>query len=84
VVFHDPFVPKYREDGHERTGVALTDEELRRSDAVVILTDHSTVDYQRVVEKSQLVVDTRNATAKTRPTARIVSLSSSTPAPARI
>ena len=83
VVYHDPFVPKFREDGHERSSVALTDGELERADAVVIVTDHSTVDYQRVVERSRLVVDTRNATAKTRPTARIVSLSSGTSVPAR-
>ncbi len=31
-------------------------------DCVVILTDHSHLDYARVVELSSLVVDTRNAT----------------------
>jgi UDP-N-acetyl-D-glucosamine dehydrogenase len=29
---------------------------------VVIVTDHSDYDYSRIVEQSQLVVDTRNAT----------------------
>jgi len=29
---------------------------------VMILTDHSDYDYQRIVDESQLVVDTRNAT----------------------
>jgi UDP-N-acetyl-D-glucosamine dehydrogenase len=77
VFYHDPFVPKYREDGHEHASVALTDKEIESADAVVIVTDHSTVDYQRVVDLAGVVVDTRNATAKlTKGKGRIVSLAS--------
>ena len=80
VVYHDPHVPTYRENGHERHGVALTDDEMRRADVVVIITDHSTIDYQHVVDTAALVVDTRNALAKTMPSrARIVSLTPSAP-----
>lgn len=76
VVFHDPHVAKYREDEHERLGVALTDGELEQADVVVIVTDHSAVDYQRVSDKASLIVDTRNALAHTpRSKARVVSLS---------
>lgn len=60
--YHDPFVPVLDEDGVHRTSVELTDEELRGADCVVITTDHSAVDYERVVRLSRLVVDTRNAT----------------------
>ena len=77
VVFHDPYVPRFREDGHEHVGVDLTDDELDSADVVVIVTDHSNVDYQRVVDRARLVVDTRNATKRTTPKARIVSLSTS-------
>jgi UDP-N-acetyl-D-glucosamine dehydrogenase len=63
VVYHDPYVPSFREDGHEHTSVPFTDAELARADAVVIVTDHSSVDYQRVVDLAAVVVDTRNATA---------------------
>jgi len=63
VVYHDPHVPSFREDGHERVSVPFNDGELARADAVVIITDHSSVDYQRVVDLAALVVDTRNATA---------------------
>ena len=62
-MYHDPNVPSFREDGHERVSVPFNDEELTRADAVVIITDHSSVDYQRVVDNAALVVDTRNATA---------------------
>ncbi|MCC6244141.1 MAG: nucleotide sugar dehydrogenase [Gemmatimonadaceae bacterium] len=77
VEFHDPFVPEFREEGHTRVGVELTDEMLRWADAVVIVTDHQSVDYQRVVEQATLVVDTRNVTAKTSGgSAKIVGLAS--------
>jgi UDP-N-acetyl-D-glucosamine dehydrogenase len=77
VVYHDPFVPKYREDGHEYSSVALTDKEISSADAVVIVTDHSSVDYQRVVALAGVIVDTRNATAKlVKGKGRIVSLAS--------
>jgi UDP-N-acetyl-D-glucosamine dehydrogenase len=77
VEFHDPFVTDFREDGHVRRGVELSDETLKWADAVVIITDHKIIDYQRLVDHSALVVDTRNATAGLTPgRARIVTLSS--------
>lgn len=60
--YHDPYVPVLEEDGIRRESVPLTDEELSAADCVVITTDHSTVDYERVVRLAPLVVDTRNAT----------------------
>ena len=77
VFYHDPYVAKFKEDGHEHVSVALTDKEITHADAVVIVTDHSSVDYQRVVDIAGVVVDTRNATAKlTKGKGRIVSLAS--------
>src|SRR6266404_3691991 len=80
VFYHDPYVPKFREDGHEHSSVPLTDDEITRADAVVIVTDHASVDYQRVVKLARVVVDTRNATAKlAKGKGRIVSLASPSP-----
>ena len=77
VRYHDPYVQSFREDGHEHSSVALTDAELGMSDAVVIVTDHTKIDYQRVVRLAKVVVDTRNATAKlAKGKGRIVSLAS--------
>jgi UDP-N-acetyl-D-glucosamine dehydrogenase len=72
VVYHDPFVPSFREEGHEAFSVALTAAELGRTDAVVIITDHTALDYQFVVDHAALVVDTRNALAKVRPSRALV------------
>ncbi len=66
VEFHDPFVQQFRENGHVRKGVALSDEMLRWADAVVIVTDHKVVDYQHVLDEASLVVDTRNVTSGLR------------------
>ena len=82
VVHHDPFIPRFRDGDHdaggehrERIGVELTAAELGKADAVVIVTDHSRIDYQQIVDDSVLVIDTRNATARTsRGRARVVSL----------
>jgi UDP-N-acetyl-D-glucosamine dehydrogenase len=82
VVYHDPWVPSFRENGHEMHGVALTAERLAASDAVVIVTDHSTVDYQLVADHASLVIDTRNMMKKTRASkARVVPLSSTSDTP---
>ncbi len=79
VVYHDPYVPTFQEDGVRHESVSLTDQELLRCDAVVIVTDHTSIDYQRLVNTTSLIVDTRNATAHVVPgRARVVPLSSTT------
>ncbi len=79
VEFHDPFVAEFREDGHVRKGVELSDEMLRWADAVVVVTDHHVVDYQRVADQAALVVDTRNVMANLKPgRALVVGLASGT------
>jgi UDP-N-acetyl-D-glucosamine dehydrogenase len=75
VDYHDPWVASFRENGHSKSGLALTKEVLERADAVVIITDHSNVDYQMVANHARLVVDTRNATSKLKSSrARVVPL----------
>jgi len=84
VSYHDPGIPQIRlgEDDH---GVFPADAPVMKSvpfekldgyDAVVIVTDHTSLDYARLVREAKLVVDTRNATRKVRSgaKARIVSL----------
>src|ERR1043165_7141232 len=55
VRYHDPYVEEVRfDDAHTEgggaalTSVALADEELKAADCVVIVTDHSGIDYTRV------------------------------------
>jgi UDP-N-acetyl-D-glucosamine dehydrogenase len=62
VRFHDPHVPEMRLDGYTLKSVDLTDEQISGADLVVILTDHTSIDYGRVVRLAHRVYDTRNAT----------------------
>src|SRR5580704_10009377 len=63
VSYHDPYFPfigKGRKYDLQMKRAELKD--LAQYDCVVIVTDHSDYDYKDVVQQSQLVVDTRNAT----------------------
>lgn len=64
VSYHDPHIPKapkVRSWPHlpPLESQPLTPELLRAQDAVVIATDHSAVDYVRVLKNAALIVDTR-------------------------
>ena len=59
VSYHDPHVARLRE--FELDSVAL-DPAIESSDCVVVVTDHSSIDYDDVVQRARLVVDFRNAT----------------------
>jgi UDP-N-acetyl-D-glucosamine dehydrogenase len=65
VDYHDPFCPVIADDGHTPLrhlpmhSVPLTDAALADADVVVVVTDHTDVDYGRVAQKARLVVDTR-------------------------
>ena len=58
VSYHDPHVPVLEEHELRLASVPL---EAAAYDAVVIVTAHSGIDYERLVEEAQLVVDFRNA-----------------------
>ena len=60
--YHDPNVPTFpqmREHQFDRSSVPLTAETLKDYDAVVLLTDHSDLDYALLADHAPLLVDTR-------------------------
>jgi UDP-N-acetyl-D-glucosamine dehydrogenase len=59
VSYHDPFVPELPDEGLRSVPL-----EPGAYDCVVIVTHHSAVDYDRLVEEANLVVDFRNATGR--------------------
>ena len=64
VTYNDPYFPsigKGRKYNLNLRSVPL--DQLDQYDCVAIITDHSDYDYRNIVEQSQLVIDTRNATA---------------------
>jgi UDP-N-acetyl-D-glucosamine dehydrogenase len=68
VAYHDPHVPviqQSREHGHWAglESVSWDRQTIDSFDAIVISTDHASVDYSALAEWGRLVVDTRNAMA---------------------
>jgi UDP-N-acetyl-D-glucosamine dehydrogenase len=64
VTYSDPHVPRFREDGQEFRSVELTPDAVAAADCVMIVTDHTAVDYRMIKRRAKLVVDTRNALPK--------------------
>jgi UDP-N-acetyl-D-glucosamine dehydrogenase len=64
VTYSDPHVPRFREDGQEFRSVELTPAVVGAVDCVMIVTDHTSVDYGMIKRAAKLVVDTRNALPK--------------------
>jgi len=61
IAYHDPFVPAVTLNGRASKSVNLTASVLRGKDCVLILTDHSNIDYQLIARNSRFIFDTRNA-----------------------
>jgi UDP-N-acetyl-D-glucosamine dehydrogenase len=84
VSYHDPYVPEVRfDDSHTEGGgeplqsIELTDEEIKGADCVIIITDHSGIDYERITSTASFIVDTRNALTgelRRKASARIIRL----------
>jgi len=64
VRYNDPYVPVVLIENKKIHSVKLTKKELKKYDAVVILTDHSVYDYDFIVKNSRLIIDTPNAIKK--------------------
>jgi UDP-N-acetyl-D-glucosamine dehydrogenase len=68
VDYNDPFFPQLHKMRHydysEKRSKPLDPKSLASYDCAVIATDHTSYDYAAIVEHSQLVVDTRNATRR--------------------
>ena len=60
VSYHDPYVPTAELGGVFTKSVPLSATGLARQDCVVILTNHSPVDYDLILRHAPLIVDTRN------------------------
>ncbi len=66
MAYNDPFVPSVKVNGQVMESQSLSDETVRNADCVIITTDHSSYDLEKIVGNAKLVVDTRNATKVVR------------------
>lgn len=61
VQYHDPLVAAFEIDGLKLGSTELTKENIASSDCVVIVTDHTSLDYKLIADNAALIIDTRNA-----------------------
>ena len=61
VQYHDPYLPELIEDGEKLNSVEFSSEAVQAADCLIVVTDHSSIDYGLVAEHAKQVVDTRNA-----------------------
>lgn len=64
VTYNDPHVRSIALDGGVMKSTELSEAVMKQADCTVVLTDHTSYDYEWIVKHSPLVFDTRNATAK--------------------
>ena len=66
--YNDPYFPEMHKMRHynfaDMKSVELTPAALASYECVIIATDHSSYDYDAIVESAKLVVDTRNVTRR--------------------
>ncbi len=60
VSYHDPHVAAFSENGHEYRSVALTPGTLEAADCVLVVTDHTAIDFHLVKRHARVAVDTRH------------------------
>ncbi len=72
ICYNDPYIPNFAEDGVHFNSCPLSEDLLKSVDCVVLVTDHSSYDYQWLVDRSKIFVDTRNATKKVTDTRNII------------
>jgi len=65
VRYHDPFIPELHEEEFSLASTPLTAETVRAADCVVIVTDHTKLDYAMVAREARALVDTRHVVART-------------------
>lgn len=62
--YHDPYIPKLklgRRCKVVKDSIPLTPQTLSSYHCILIVTNHSNVDYQMIKEHARLIIDTRNA-----------------------
>ena len=61
VEYFDPYIPDFVFDKRKNKSLDdLNSEVLKKFDAVIILTDHSNIDYELIKDNAALIIDTRN------------------------
>ncbi|MFA5104878.1 MAG: nucleotide sugar dehydrogenase [Candidatus Margulisiibacteriota bacterium] len=74
VSYSDPHVPEARIGSRKMKSVVLNQKNVSSADAVIVLTDHSAFDYEKIVDNARLVLDTRNAVKSKKNSKKVIKL----------
>jgi UDP-N-acetyl-D-glucosamine dehydrogenase len=67
ISYHDPYISELRVNGTVLHSKLLDKNLLKNTDCVVIITDHTKLDYKMIEKEAKLIIDTRNAIKKKAP-----------------
>ncbi len=62
IFYHDPYISSFLLQGKKYNSVKLADDFIGKADIILITTNHSSYDYEKITKKANLIFDTRNAT----------------------
>lgn len=62
LLYHDPYVDEVELKGQSYRSIPLSEDLLKSVDLVIIATEHSGIDYEKLVKSAAKILDTRNAT----------------------
>lgn len=74
ISYHDPFIPQITVNGVKLQSVALTDKRIKQADCILLLTDHTDMPVQQILDSAKLVYDTRNCTQGLSGNAKVIRL----------
>ncbi|NJD53201.1 MAG: nucleotide sugar dehydrogenase [Candidatus Methanoperedens sp.] len=61
IIYHDPFISSAKISAKEYYSKELTPDLIRKSDLVLVTTNHSNIDYEMISGNAKLIYDSRNA-----------------------
>ena len=70
--YNDPYIPEFSEGPLTFSSTTLSEHLLESMDCVVLVTNHTSYDYQWLVDHANIFVDTRNATKGVRDLRKVI------------
>lgn len=63
IEYYDPYIPEAEINKQNYTSLVFEEIDFSKYEAVILLTKHKGVDYQKIVNNSKILIDTRNVVA---------------------
>lgn len=74
VTYNDPYIPEIEVDGERILSKGLNEENIKEADLIILITDHTSYDYEMIARQASRILDTRNAFRGVRSRERVVKI----------